>query len=186
MKRRLLNLLTLLSLLLCVAAAGLWVQSFRGAGSARWREVAQNGGALVRRYAEARWDGSRLHLHCGHETWRDPGEAAVVASAPGARGLALRPSSYTRFAADRPAWEALGFGFGGSSVGGPAYAHRGWRITVPFWAIVFATCALPAAWLRRKWRRRGASGLCARCGYDLRATPGRCPECGAVPAAPAT
>jgi len=33
---------------------------------------------------------------------------------------------------------------------------------------------------RRRWKRRTCAGLCPGCGYDLRASKDRCPDCGRV------
>lgn len=53
-------------------------------------------------------------------------------------------------------------------------------VSIPYWLAVLLTLALPLSAVRRLWlqRQRGRKGLCRGCGYDLRATPERCPECG--------
>jgi len=65
-----------------------------------------------------------------------------------------------------------------------AYQHR--ILGFPRWPLfVILPLLLIAPWrtagvLRQQWRerRRSAAGMCAKCGYDLRASPERCPECG--------
>jgi hypothetical protein len=55
-------------------------------------------------------------------------------------------------------------------------------ITVPFWflaTLTLAMLAIRAIVLHRRASRQSA-GHCANCGYDIRATPNRCPECGTV------
>ena len=57
-----------------------------------------------------------------------------------------------------------------------------WSFRVPYWFVVTVPAALPLARVRRRFCRApyGAGGVCPTCGYDLRATPERCPECGTV------
>jgi hypothetical protein len=56
---------------------------------------------------------------------------------------------------------------------------------IPWWAVALLFATSPALAVWRRWRSRAAHpGLCPACGYDLRATPDRCPECGAIPRRP--
>ena len=51
-------------------------------------------------------------------------------------------------------------------------------------ALVFYLYDAVAAERKRLAVDRHALGRCPACGYDLRASPRRCPECGVVPRAP--
>lgn len=70
----------------------------------------------------------------------------------------------------------------------PVPGHR--TLVIPVTYPLLLSALAPAVWLIRRARaaRRHRRGCCANCGYDLRATPGRCPECGtaANPAEPRT
>ena len=170
MRRRARHLFTLcsaVSLVLCVAACVLWarngatmhglrrgaVPEYGTAGSAGSLTVFTRAGALHWLYV-----GRSEHTPSG---WK-------VLSGP-------QPPQFVTMT-DRPTWQALGFGRGGGS--------GWWFVSVPFWCLIPLTIALPAAWLlvRLRRRRRARPGRCLVCGYDLRASLERGPECGAAAA----
>ena len=65
--------------------------------------------------------------------------------------------------------------------------QSGWTtLTVPLWLFAAVCLIAPARWvlLRRRDRRRRRDSRCVGCGYDLRGSPDRCPECGAVSTPP--
>jgi hypothetical protein len=175
MKRRLLNLMTLLSLLLCITVAALWVASC--------------------------WCSPRLYV--GHDRGTS-GVGLDIRSTPGAlewvgilfesepgrvaEGIngSMTAERWREGMTRRSAWVRAGFGahrWHETVAGnGPKYTNHYWGLSLPWWLLTLLFGTGPALhWNRRRFRRRrGAMGLCPSCGYDLRATPGRCPECGAL------
>ncbi|MFM9977710.1 MAG: hypothetical protein ACKVOP_06660, partial [Sphingomonadaceae bacterium] len=66
--------------------------------------------------------------------------------------------------------------------GGRMWLIQDHWISFPHWLLLLALSAYPLlrGWCWMRAQRRRAGNLCPVCGYDLRATPERCPECGRV------
>ena len=187
-RRRLLNLLTVLSLLTCVAV---YVATRCDVGMVHlYYHRSANGAIQFIEVARG-----RLGVGYGH-TLVGPGRSAggSVWGHQAYRVFGWRPA--------RTRWGELGFNkmrtdhrFGdGTATRKPTWDeyHRivVWRW--PAWAVWVPLLVPTALWVaggltHRRACRRSAAGKCFTCGYDLRATPGRCPECGTMPPAnPAT
>jgi hypothetical protein len=156
-----------LSLLLCALAAALSVQSYfvgRKIGyddQWGWRSIAVARGELC--------------IHIVH-TFAAPPPLEKGWFAEDAPTLDPYASAAWYFPTARP--PVAGFFFGHRAVLGTATL-----VLLPMPVVAAVLALLPLADLalhrrRRRDRRRVAEGHCVACGYDCRATPDRCPECG--------
>ena len=173
MRRLLFNLAAAVSLVLCVAAAAAWVGSYFRAHSYRYATDRSAGGLWVQQgalcvtyVATGMHPRYRGRFHATH-----PPDYPRSAVRQAYRGNALQRAGF-RFERD----ETVG-GFSSSFIG---YGQPTYQIELPLWSCAAATSFLPLVALlrRRGLRRRANAGLCPACGYDCRATPHRCPECG--------
>src|SRR5262249_16983304 len=89
------------------------------------------------------------------------------------------PTGSGRYTPAGFSWSSLGFAYSHTRDGNlPRTDLR--KIAVPLWVPTIARLYLPAAVVAGALRQgsRSRRHRCLTCGYDLRATPQRCPECG--------
>jgi hypothetical protein len=174
-----LNLLTVLSLLLCVAAVAICACGYATPRTLRlaW---ARAGDRSIHGYFAATVAGQLCLIHFRLNVEDDAAFRRITQD--------LGVSDHAEFRVDAwppSPWPTNRWGFGGylyRRLGQHGDEGSDSKWTLPWWLPAGAASVLPtfrciATLRRRRLRRRG---LCERCGYDLRATPDRCPECGAV------
>jgi len=189
MSRRLFRCLCALSLLLCIATILLRVRSFR--------RVDELSFAATRRYAVRSWHGLLMFGIYEKLQFTQIGQGPATESRVPIGDRGVRYKSLPAFGNE---WDSSGRFFGrhstiheyrgsyfiipatGKHADENGYLVRLQYLQFPDELVTLAAGVLPVfvalRHLRRQRRKRG--GRCARCGYDLRASPGRCPECGAL------
>ena len=181
MIRRLLNLVTALSLLLFLAVCALWARGYWVSDSFKRiqpyvdDEIELGGGGVT-------WMRSEYGVH---RNFYVPPEFGVWRHSSDEPHPSL--SRTLRDGGTPAGWLNFAGFLTGRHYGDPAELPSR-AIGVPYWAVFLFVGIAPALiGIRRlRGRRRRDPGLCPRCGYDLRATPGRCPECGTIASPPAT
>jgi hypothetical protein len=170
--RILLNAATVLSLVLCAGTLVLWMRSYWTVDFLLWR----SGGYASASVSVCRGSLDVMRARGIPRTFEHVRVAPDEAACPrwaSAAGLRFGAAGFAFYA--EPDVSPLGDGPGRQ----PVPFHE---LLVPLWAIVAASGVLPSAWMfgRARRRRRSRRGRCLECGYDLRATPDRCPECGTI------
>jgi len=183
MPRHVVEIFGAISLVLCVAAAALWVRGYFAGDMLSWARETLHGQKFEYRTVDAFSTHGGLRITYGYYR-RDLSAAEAAAKHP--RGSNIGVSHFDNYPAyphplgDTPIKLANLLGFHAGWNGGVDPIERSTNsthcIVIPDWFLVLIFAA-PAALLLRR-RPRGPHGRCRVCGYDLRATPNRCPECG--------
>jgi hypothetical protein len=176
-----------ISAVVSLAAGILWIRSYSYWENWSWRRFDRDERVSVARYRNVEWGAGNVTLFVQRAVIQN----SHVDSGPGyddlmkIRNQGWKPFFFSARQSSGigpiPQENWHGFAIDHDVRDFPGLTIRGWAFSFPLW-VVAVGCAVPPVILmrsvlrRRRWR---AAGACLSCGYDLRATPGRCPECGA-------